>query len=117
VIEPRKEGVEADAVREGGRQHQPQGDSTGVTEQGTRATGFPGSWEISPTPTSDGTASAKETKRGRGRREVRALCSSDESGELEPLGPRGAKRVHDAWALKETDAIGLRATNASELDP
>jgi len=84
VIEPRKEVVEADAVREGGRQHQPQGGSTGVIEQGTRATGFPESWEISPTLASDSTASAKETKRSLGRREVGALGSSDEAGEPKP---------------------------------
>ena len=72
---------------------------------------------ISPTPTSEGTASAKETKRGLGRREVGASRSSDESGEPEPLGPRGAKGEHDAWAFEETDATGLRATKASELNP
>ena len=56
VIEPRKEVGEAQAVRNAEGNIGRKADSTGVTEQSARATGIPGNWEISPAPTSGGTA-------------------------------------------------------------
>ena len=87
VIEPRKGVAEADAVRDA-EGNIGDGASRGWLCRGHRARhvgeGFPESWEISVTPTSDGTAERRKRSEAEVTEKSEHLDRSDDEGEPKP---------------------------------
>ena len=83
-------------------------DSTGVVEQGTRALGFPGSWEISSTLTSSGTAERATASRQEVDEKSERLGSSDDFGEpvrRDPIERSEAPEQGTVWRKDGRDVV------------
>jgi group II intron reverse transcriptase/maturase len=105
-------------------------DSAGVIEQGTLATGFPESWEISPTPTSGGTAEREgnEARQEVGEKSERSVVAMNQGNRsrrdpeerrerrnVEPSGGKMSETSDSEIVSTKTERIVKLARQAPDM--